>query len=517
MKQLHTEETADICLILEGCYPYVPGGVSSWTQSLIKSLPDKTFHLYLFLAPSMPEEDAYDVPDNVIGRTERMLQALPSGARKVPKTKTFLDKLEQPLINLQHRKGGLDDIKRILEEVDPFRDKLGRHLLLNTKHSWEKLLRMYYLAQPKTSFLDYFWSWRAMTAGLYSVLLGPMPKAKVYHAISTGYAGLLLARAALETNRPALLTEHGIYTNERRIEIAMADWLYEVQANNLSIENPSEQLRDMWVRTFISYSRACYEASAEIITLYEGNQAFQLKDDAPAEKLRVIPNGINYELFSGIEPSQEERPPTVALIGRVVPIKDIKTFIRSADQLRKRIPDVRVWLLGPFGEEPEYHEECVQLVKFLKLEETFFFKGRVNLVEYLGHVDVLVLTSISEAQPLVILEAGAAGIPSVATDVGSCRELIMGMRNEEPKLGPGGAVTPLADPTATANACYRLLADNVWRARCAHAIKTRVERYYNKRDQDRSYRELYEHYIPQPDSPQGAFERWPGLDFSFES
>ena len=54
------------------------------------------------------------------------------------------------------------------------------------------------------------------------------------------------------------------------------------------------------------------------------------------------------------------------------------------------------------------------------------FTGRVNLLEYLGKIDVVVLTSLSEAQPLVILEAGAAGVPVVATDVGACGEMILG-------------------------------------------------------------------------------------------
>ena len=122
------------------------------------------------------------------------------------------------------------------------------------------------------------------------------------------------------------------------------------------------------------------------------------------------------------------------------------------------------------------------------------FTGRVKLDEYLGQTDVVVLTSISEAQPLVILEAGAAGIPVVATDVGACREMILGGENETPPLGPGGAITPLCHPSATAQAIAKLLTNREWYERCAGAIKERARVYYNKAVVDRIYRELYEKY-----------------------
>jgi len=106
-----------------------------------------------------------------------------------------------------------------------------------------------------------------------------------------------------------------------------------------------------------------------------------------------------------------------------------------------------------------------------------------------------VLTSISEAQPLVVLEAGAAGIPSVTTDVGSCRELLYGRRGESPALGPGGDVTPLCHPSATAHAMAHLLTDRSWYERCSRAIKERVRVAYHKRVVDQAYRDLYTRYL----------------------
>jgi glycosyltransferase involved in cell wall biosynthesis len=138
------------------------------------------------------------------------------------------------------------------------------------------------------------------------------------------------------------------------------------------------------------------------------------------------------------------------------------------------------------------------------------FTGRVNIADYLGRIDVVVLTSISEGQPLVLLEAGAAGVPSVATDVGACREIIEGRGDEQPALGPGGVVTALTSPKATSEACLRLLSDRAFYRQCADAIRERVRRYYNKGDLVAAYRELYRAAIAAPDAmPEFAPMRAP--------
>jgi glycosyltransferase involved in cell wall biosynthesis len=149
--------------------------------------------------------------------------------------------------------------------------------------------------------------------------------------------------------------------------------------------------------------------------------------------------------------------------------------------------------MGPTDEDPEYYQECLDLVNYLGIEGAVSFTGGVRLEDYLPEVDVIVLTSISEGQPLVILEAGSAGIPAVATDVGACRDIIEGdAREADDPLPHGGVVTPLANPGATGEAVANLLQDRGWYRRCGEAMRQRVRRHYNKRDLDALYRELYE-------------------------
>ncbi len=487
------KKLADVCLILEGTYPYVTGGVSSWTQDLLIAQSHLTFHLVTLLPRNADLTLRYKIPANVLSTSQVVIQELPEGGRPSRQVERLFHDLESPLSRLQAR-GGLADLVDLLNILRSNND-LGGARLLNSEAAWNMLVRMYNHELSHTSFLDYFWSWRALLGGLYSVLLADIPPAKVYHSVSTGYAGLFIARAHAETGRPVLLTEHGIYTNERRIEMAMANWLHDAPMNSLQVDAPRRMLKDLWVDTFIGYSRACYEAASEIITLYAGNQQFQINDGAPQEKLRIIPNGIDFDRYSAVARDPLPHPPTVALIGRVVPIKDVKTFIRSIALLRASIPDVRALILGPTDEEPDYFSECAQLVHHFGLQDTIEFTGRVRLDDYLGKIDVVVLTSLSEAQPLVILEAGAAGIPIVATEVGACREMILGRDDEEPKLGAGGAVTALCNPSATSHELAKLLTNREWYDKCGSAIRERARTQYNKAIVDQTYQVLYERYI----------------------
>ncbi len=90
------------------------------------------------------------------------------------------------------------------------------------------------------------------------------------------------------------------------------------------------------------------------------------------------------------------------------------------------------------------------------LSDIIRFTGQVDVTEYFPRIHVNVLTSLSESQPLSVLEAGAAAIPTVASNVGACREILLGRRDEHPALGAGGILTDVASPEQTAAAIGEL-------------------------------------------------------------
>src|SRR5262249_2534881 len=153
-------------------------------------------------------------------------------------------------------------------------------------------------------------------------------------------------------------------------------------------------------------------------------------------RTRNIPNGINLPAFAALRALRPaQAPPVLCLIGRVVPIKDVKTFVRAMRTVVNRLPEAEGWIAGPEDEDPAYAAECRSLVDGLGLAGKVKFLGFQKLPELLPKIGLVVLSSISEALPLVLLEGYAAGVPAVSTDVGSCRQLVHGLDDEDRALG----------------------------------------------------------------------------------
>lgn len=487
--------TADICIISEGSYPYVKGGVASWIHSMVNELKEYRFHIVSIMAPSQSGKAFYAMPANVMQHDTYRLSELPRGQSALAVSEEMHARLRPLLMGL------IDDVpfdsnsfSTLLRVLTAYRGNVSEATLLNDKAAWETMLALYESGYAHISFLDFFWTYRVMLSTLISALTFPLPAARMYHTVSTGYAGLLGARAKYETGAPLVVTEHGIYTNERRIEILAAEWLQQHRTGVLSVDNIGLDLRDMWVRYFEKMGHTAYETADQIISLYAGAKTAQQIDGAPVEKSRVIPNGVDVAQFSAL-PRQPHPNVTVALVGRVVPIKDVKTFIYAVAIVMQAVPSIRALVIGPTDEDPRYAEECQHLVTALGLDNTVRFMGMVSVEQYYPSIDLVVLTSISEAQPLVLLEAGAAGIPLVATDVGACREIIYGMPNESPALGDGGIITPLANPQATADAILELLSNPARYAAASQSIKARMDTVYQERFQFEAYRNLYQSYL----------------------
>lgn len=322
-----------------------------------------------------------------------------------------------------------------------------------------------------------------------------MPPARVLHSISTGYAGLLGCILKHRWKCTYLLSEHGIYTKERKIDLAQATWIAESsgQALNRSLDGGSGYIRTLWVRYFERIGQLAYNSADNIIALYDGNRQRQIKDGADPRRTQLIANGIDLSQWaSAMETREPGIAPVVGLIGRVVPIKDVKTFLRAMRGVISAMPNAEGWIVGPEEEDPEYVSECRSLMASLGLEGKVHFLGFQRIQDILPKLGLMVLTSISEAQPLVILEAWAAGTPVISSDVGSCRELIEGGSAEDRDLGLAGKVVAIADPQATSAAILELLrSPERWKAAQASGL-LRVNRYYTEALMLQRYRDLYQ-------------------------
>ena len=463
-----------ICLIAEGCYPYVAGGVSSWVQMLIQGMPEHTFVIYTIAANESDRgKFKYELPENV----ERVEE-------------NFLDQYMDTKVRRPRR-----------YDLKPQERRALLDLITSSKPDWDTLFAMFsgagsyqaneFLASDAfldvlmaasedtfrtTPFNNVFWTVRSMLLPVLNILRCPVPDVDVFHAVSTGYAGLLGALFQWRTGKPFVITEHGIYSREREEEILRAKWV-------------DVYFKRTWIDFFLGMASAAYDHAGVIASLFHHARDLQIEYGALPERCRVIPNGIKLERFEGIGPLPPERQGlTLGAVIRVVPIKDLKTMINAFALVRARRSDATLYMIGPTDENPEYYDECLDLIDNLGVKGVEFV-GRVDVAEWYGRLDMVLLSSISEGQPYAVLEAMASRRPVVATDVGSCRGLLEGNGDG---LGAAGVVVPVMSPDIMADAILELAEDRAGLRRMGESGHERVSRFYREDDFLATYRDLYQ-------------------------
>ena len=498
--RLPQAEEVDVLLLLEGTFPYVAGGVSSWVNQIIRGFPELKFGAIFLGARAEDYGDMrYQLPANLVHLDVSYLYdnresppVMPTEAD--PGVMQDVDQMHSLLHeNIRH-----PDCQRLfsqlMDEAGPD-GRLTQEVFLYSRAAWEYVKKGYRQRSSDPSFVDYFWTIRTIHTPFWRLREVALraPKARMYHSISTGYAGILGLLLKHRNKRPFMLSEHGIYVKERKIDLYQAQWL----KDNRSVfeQDPSRlsYFRQLWIRFFEHLGYLTYQAADDIVALYEANRQRQLTDGAPEDRTCNVPNGIDVPRFAALRSQRAPTPPPVlCLIGRVVPIKDIKTYIRAMRGVVNRMPEAEGWIAGPEDESPEYARECRDLVAQLGLEGKVKFLGFQKLTDLLPQVGLVVLSSISEALPLVILEGYAAGVPTVSTDVGSCRQLVYGLPGEDEAIGASGRVVRIADPEALALASVELLSDPAEWQRNSEAAIRRVETYYSQDIMFGRYRELYD-------------------------
>jgi len=522
---------ADVCLLVEGTYPFVSGGVSSWVHDIILGHPELRFAvLNVGSHPGAYGEPRFQLPDNVVGLHRVFCQEtarppLDGAARadlreQIRSLRTTVDTRAQPsrvLAGLRRMHldgaGDAEAQQSILDDLAT--NDLALDELLYGRASFDLLTQLSDRAAAEAPFLDLFWHFRAIHVPMLRLLSAPVVPAACYHAIATGYAGLLAAVWSRRTQRPLALTEHGIYAREREMELARADWIRdaaETADGGFGLRTATwaphvSPLRKIWSGFFRALSRLAYAQAGRIVTLSEVNRGKQIADGAPPAKIEIVPNGVdlpdgapaqealNHTVNDNDRPANDlielhPAPLRVGFVGRVVPIKDLITFIRACD-LALHSVELEVRVIGPMDEDAAYATRCRDLVTRLGRGAQIAFVGPMPPAAIYGDLDVVVLTSFSEGQPLVMLEAYARGVPVIASDVGACREMIVGRDAVDREIGPSGFVTRVATPKETAAALVRLARDPKLRRQMGEAGLRRVAAYYQRRDMLASYRALY--------------------------
>jgi glycosyltransferase involved in cell wall biosynthesis len=154
----------------------------------------------------------------------------------------------------------------------------------------------------------------------------------------------------------------------------------------------------------------------------------------PAERVCVIPNGVDTNRFRPHRPDNVLRRqigltatgPVAGIVAALRPEKNHELFLQVAAGVRRQIPTAQFLMIG----DGPRRAELEQLSAKLGVADCVHFLGiRADVPKLLGLVDVLLLTSHIEANPVSILEALACGKPVVATRVGSVAESVLDGEN----------------------------------------------------------------------------------------
>ncbi len=133
---------ADVCLLLEGTYPYVTGGVSSWVHDLIISLDGITFDIVAILpSKNYVRKYKYKIPPNVNSISNLYLNEIEDGASSKLgyfQIKKFFRELTEAVFEL--KKGRFDKIKEIADIFEKYRPAMGD--FINSKESWNFFLKL---------------------------------------------------------------------------------------------------------------------------------------------------------------------------------------------------------------------------------------------------------------------------------------------------------------------------------------------------------------------------------------
>lgn len=247
-------------------------------------------------------------------------------------------------------------------------------------------------------------------------------------------AGALTRLAAASRGIPAVFTAHGLVFNN----VAMAAWKRQAYAT-------VERFLGRYTSHLVTVSQA------------DANAARQQRL-VPEDRLTVVPNGVPVPLQEDLPALRAEgrrrlgldpEAMVVGVIARLHPDKDLATWLRAAALARQQMPVLRFVVIGDGPEGAALR----RLAQDLGLGKAVTWAGeQPDAARLLPALDVFALSSIKEGLPLTLLEAMAAGVPTVVTAVGGVPEAV--------EDGQTGLLVPPRSPEVLAEAMLRLAGDD---------------------------------------------------------
>ncbi|PPK87969.1 glycosyltransferase involved in cell wall biosynthesis [Neolewinella xylanilytica] len=293
---------------------------------------------------------------------------------------------------------------------------------------------------------------------------------------------------------PALLSRLSSYYREYRPEVIQANGSDTLKYSvALKVLNPEVKIVyrnisvfSVWVSSELRrrVQRLMFRGVDYITSVSEESRADIVRTlGFPADRTRVVRRGVKTDAVVDRAAARERlgaSGPTIALVGKLSPEKNHGFLLLAFRELRRRLPEARLWFIG---DGPE-REALEQRIKSLDLSDYVrLWGGQTDVMPFLAAADVLAITSTVEGIPGVILEGGIQGTPTVSVDVGGVKEVLRD--RETGLLLKGYHVDTFAEALAT------VLTDPALRDRLGRAAQRVVRKEYTL---DRAARETLDIY-----------------------
>ncbi len=252
------------------------------------------------------------------------------------------------------------------------------------------------------------------------------------------------------------------------------------------------------VRLFESIEKWHLRLMDRVICVSESQTQKVLACGVHRAKVQCIPNAIDVNRFQSQTASARRelmnffpnfKPQfVIGAAGRLSPEKGFETAIEAARQVCSNAPEAGFVL---FGEGP-LHNQLAEKISALGLQGRFVLAGhRGDLDAFFPHFDLFMQSSYTEGLPNVILEALAANVPVVATDVGGTSEIV--------ETGITGILVPPHSSNELANAILNLISDGTMRREIAARGSAHVSNAFGFRKQADMYKSIFLEFIDQVD------------------
>ena len=453
----------------EGTYPHVMGGVSTWCDQLVRGMHRHEFHLLAVTGP-LSVEPSYQLPENVTRLDTVHLWAPRKRVRRAPRVQEAAFGAQLGSL-LRLVEGDLASFSRGLYSLAQVGERYNLWPLFESDAAWHEVRRALTCLLGRTpKLVETTLALNWLRATLVPLLFIPR-EVDLAHTAANGLAAIPAWLAAKTYDVPLLLTEHGVYLRERYL--AFGD------------EGDVPGVRLLRARFHRAVAQLMYQEADRVLSVSEFNRRWQLELGAPPERTHVIYNGVEPSAFPAAD-SSVQQVPTVSWVGRIDPLKDLETLIRSFSEVTAVLSDARLRLYGPVPKGNEaYFERLKRLVAELSLGRSVCFEGPISPVHRAYHAaDVVVLSSISEGFPYTPIEAMMCGKPVVATRVGGVGEAI----------GTSGKLVEPRQPKELGRALSDLLLNAPLRQELGVAARQRALQNFTLSGMNGAYSQLYSEF-----------------------